>query len=73
MREQIESNWNILDNVEKKGLIAQGLGICKDFSIQLNNWIGYFGWHQLSRSGLPKFKSVILNKYYYDMENNVGP
>jgi len=28
VREQIESNWNILDNVEKKGLIAQGLGIC---------------------------------------------
>jgi len=27
----------MLDDVEKKGLIAQGLGICYDFAIQLND------------------------------------
>ena len=27
-REQIELNCNVLENAEKKGLIAQGLGIC---------------------------------------------
>ena len=73
VREQIASNWNVLDDVEKKGLITQGLGICYDFPIRLNNWIGYFGWHQLSRSGLPKLKPAILYKYYYNMEINVGP
>jgi hypothetical protein len=55
----------VLDDAEKKFLIAQLKdSVFSVFPIKLINLIGYFGWHQLSRSGLPKFNSAILSKYY---------